>query len=301
MACIDDLIQLIRLNVDLYLSARACGKWSLEAQPTGETCFHFTLQNNALLEVPGIGEWELVDGDLVIFPREIPHTLTSCPTMVGPQQLLSISCSQHIRGTSLVCGKVKFRHLGSELLLDSLPKVLVIKRNETTPWLDRMLALMVGESLRTESANSQMMDRLCELLFAYSLRHFVETSEQPLGVLSLFSHRQISKAIQAIHQAPDQPWQLVSLAQSAAMSRTQFAETFKALSGWTPMQYVTWWRMQIAWNYLESGLAVAIVAEKVGYQSEAAFSRAFRKQFEVSAGQVRRGLTDSEQLAITTG
>ena len=225
----------------------------------------------------------------MIFPREVAHSLTPVVNMAGPQQLLSISRSQHIPGTSLVCGKVRFKHLGSEMLLDALPKVFVIKRNETTPWLDRMLVLIVDESLRTESANSVMMDRLCELLFAYSLRHFVETSEQPLGVLSLFSHRQIGRAIQAIHLAPHEPWQLVTLAKSAAMSRTQFAEMFKSLSGWTPMQYVTWWRMQMAWNYLESGMPVAVVAEKVGYQSEAAFSRAFRKQFNVSAGNVRRG------------
>ena len=290
MSGFNDVIKLIRLSVDLYLSARVCGEWRLEAHPEGETCFHIAIQNDALMSVPGIGDWHLHEGDLVIFPREAPHTLTPVADMAGPQQQLAIAQSQHIPGTSLVCGKVRFRHQGSELLLDALPKVFVIKRDETTPWLDRMLVLIVDESLRTESANSVMMDRLCELLFAYSLRHFVETSEQPLGVLSLFSHRQIGKAIQAIHQAPQEPWQLVTLAKSAAMSRTQFAETFKTLSGWTPMQYVTWWRMQLAWNYLESGLPVALVAEKVGYQSEAAFSRAFRKQFNVSAGSVRRGL-----------
>ena len=289
MSCFDDVLKLIRLSVDLYLSARVCGEWSLEAHPEGETCFHFAIQNEALMTVPGVGEWHLQEGDLVIFPREVAHNLTPIADMSGPQQLLSIAQDQNIPGTSLVCGKVRFKHLGSEMLLDALPKVFVVKRDNTTPWLDRMLALIVDESLRTESANSVMMDRLCELLFAYSLRHFVETSEQPLGVLSLFSHRQIGKAIQAIHHAPHEPWQLVTLAQSAAMSRTQFAETFKSLSGWTPMQYVTWWRMQLAWNYLESGTPVAAVADKVGYQSEAAFSRAFRKQFKVSAGQVRRG------------
>jgi AraC-like DNA-binding protein len=290
VSCFDDFIKLIRLSVDLYLSARVCGQWSLEAHPQGNTCFHIAIQNEALMVVPGIGEWRLREGDLVIFPRELAHSLEPVEELVGPQQLLSIAQSQHIPGTSFICGNVRFQHLGSEMLLDALPKVFVIERDKTTPWLERMLMLIVDESLRTEKANSVMMDRLCELLFAYALRHFVETSEQPLGVLSLFSHRQISKAIQAIHQAPHEPWQLLTLAQVAAMSRTQFTETFKVLSGWTPMQYVTWWRMQLAWSYLESGLQVAVVAEKVGYQSEAAFSRAFRKQFDVSAGGVRRGL-----------
>ncbi len=79
------------------------------------------------------------------------------------------------------------------------------------------------------------------------------------------------------------------LATKAMMSRTVFSEKFKVVSGWTVGQYITWWRMQLAWNLLRNGQAVAPVAEQVGYQSEAAFSRAFKKMFEVSPGRVRRG------------
>lgn len=77
--------------------------------------------------------------------------------------------------------------------------------------------------------------------------------------------------------------------QQAAMSRTAFATAFKELSGWTPMQYLTWWRMQLAWHLLADGEPVAIVADKIGYQSEAAFSRAFKSEFKQTAGEVRRG------------
>ncbi len=290
MSSFNDVIELIRLKVDISLNARVCGEWNLQAQPNGETSFHMATQNQALLLVPGIGKWHLNEGDLVIFPREIDHSLQPAVDMRGPQQHLPVSQSQHLPGTSLICGKVRFKHSGSELLLDALPKVFVIKHDHCTPWLSNLLKLILEESLRTEHNNSVIIDRLCELLFSYALRHFVENSKQEIGVLSLFAHRQISRAIQEIHQSPQSPWRLVTLAQSAAMSRTQFAQTFKSLSGWTPMQYVTWWRMQLAWSYLTSGLSVAIVAEKVGYQSEAAFSRAFRKQFGLSAGEVRRGV-----------
>jgi len=93
-----------------------------------------------------------------------------------------------------------------------------------------------------------------------------------------------------MHQHPEQEWTLESLAAVAALSRTAFAETFKAVSGWTPGQYLTWWRMQLAWSLLQSGTKTAEVAHQVGYQSESAFSRVFQKMFAISAGKVRRGI-----------
>lgn len=289
MGGFEDFLSLINLRVHIYLNARVCGEWRLDAQPAGETCFHMATQDQADLDVPGVGDWRLQEGDLVIFPRELAHTLRPAGKMQGPHQQWPLSDAQHLPGTSFICGKVQFTHSGSQLLLDALPSVFVIRRDVRTPWLQHFLSLILDESLRSEGDNSGVLDRLCELLFAYALRYYVENCREPMGVFTLFSHRQISRAIRAFHQSPDKPWQLTTLAERAAMSRTQFAQTFKSLSGWTPMQYATWWRMQLAWSCLTSGLSVADAAEKVGYQSEAAFSRAFRKQFKVSAGAVRRG------------
>lgn len=286
---VDDIVELISLKVDIYLNARICGDWRLDAHPQGDTCFHMATQNQARLLVPDVGEWLLQEGDLVIFPREIAHSLRPAADLTGAQQQLPISQSQHLQGTSFVCGKVRFRHTGSELLLDALPTVFVIRRDDNTPWLGHLLALIVAESFHSDGSEPAILNRLCELLFSYALRHFVDSSEQQTGILSLFSHRQIHKAIKAIHKDPQCVWQLTTLASTAGMSRTRFAQVFKALSGWTPMQYISWWRMQLAWGHLQAGQTVAAVADKVGYQSEAAFSRAFRKQFGVSAGSVRRG------------
>lgn len=289
MSCLDDFIELISLKVDISLNARACGNWRLDAIAKGETSFHFATQNQALLTVPNVGQWRLNEGDLVIFPREIDHSLSPIEALEGEQQLLATARAQHLPGTSLICGKVRFKHSSSELLLNTLPNVFVLTHDEQTPWLSNLLNLLLTESLRDDTTHGVILDRLCELLFSYALRHFIENSEQTIGVLALFSHAKINKALQAFHQAPQKPWQLATLAHIAAMSRTQFAETFKSLSGWTAMQYITWWRMQLAWNCLESGTPVALTAEQVGYQSEAAFSRAFRKHFSQGAGEVRRG------------
>mgnify|MGYP000190075633 CR=1 FL=1 len=177
---------------------------------------------------------------------------------------------------------------GFRVLLDALPPVFVIRRDASTPWLSELLKLILSESLSSETPSNPLLDKLCELLFAYGLRHFIDHQNSNIGIVALFGHRQIARAVSAIHKEPSQEWGLISLAEEAQMSRTQFAQVFKQLSGWTAMQYLTWWRMQIAWSYLDAGEHVASVAEKVGYRSESAFSRAFQKSHGMSAGAVRR-------------
>jgi AraC-like DNA-binding protein len=283
-----EFVELIRLEVSIYHNARVCGQWLIEAHSEGNTCFHMVTQGDCLMAVPGVGDWTLQQGDLVIFSREFAHTMVPLGLHEGPQEHLLIADAQARTGTSMLCGEVKFQHQGSEALLNALPSVFVIERNESSPWLSQLYELILAESLSIRESSSPILNRLCELLVAYALRHFVEHGECNAGMLALFAHKHIGKALEAVHKAPAKAWGLVSLAESAGMSRTQFANTFKSLSAWTPMQYLSWWRMQLAWEYLRAGESVAVVAEKVGYQSEAAFSRVFRTQFGRGGGEVRR-------------
>ena len=155
--------------------------------------------------------------------------------------------------------------------------------------------MIVRESETAGSAppvvTNVLIDRLSELLFTYALREQLLQSPQSTGFLGLYAHPQLSRALAAVHAAPGERWTLERLAGEAGMSRTRFAESFKAVSGWTLNEYLTWWRMQLAWEQLAAGRKVQTVALAVGYQSEAAFSRLFAKTFGVSAGQVRRGET----------
>mgnify|MGYP000011000224 CR=1 FL=1 len=288
MSAIIDLIELIKLRVNVYHNARVCGHWKIKQHSEGNTCFHMATQGRCLLSVPGHGEWTLSEGDLVIFPREIPHTMEPIEALQGAQQHLLIADSQDIAGTSMLCGEMCFLHCGNQPLLNGLPAVFVIERTEQTSWLSNLFNLIVTESLSSRKNTNPMLNRLCELLFSYAIRHFIESNECHMGVPALFAHPQIAKAVAAIHTKPAHAWGLINLAEHAGMSRTQFAHAFKNTSGWTPIQYLSWWRMQLAWSYLHAGERVASVADSVGYQSEAAFSRAFRKHFNESAGTVRR-------------
>lgn len=292
MSSLLDIIELIKLNVVVYHNARVCGDWVIQEHSDYSTCFHMTTQGCCELEVPGHGHWHLAEGDLVIFPRELPHTMKPSVSMTGEQEHLLIADAQNRPGTSMLCGEVQFLHQGYQSLLDALPEVLVIQRDDSTPWLCSLLNLLTMESLISRTPTNVIINRQCELLFAYALRHFIDRDGLKEGILALFSHQQIARVIEAIHKAPEKNWQLSEMAVLAGMSRTRFAQTFKKISHWTPMQYLTWWRMQLAWSLLYAGDSVAVVAESVGYQSEAAFSRAFSKSFGESAGAVRRsGIT----------
>lgn len=282
-----EILDLTRLQVAIYHNARVCGNWIIHAHSSGNTCFHMPTQGSCRLEVPNIGEWEVNTGDFILFPREIPHTMTPITQLKGPQKHLALSEAQNLPGTSLICGDVHFQHIGNTTLLDALPKVLIIRKSETDGWLEHLLSLILQESLLHQEHSNPIINHLCELLFSYALRHYSENYPLHSGFFALLSHKQLSKTINVIHKKPAQNWQLSTLARQAGMSRTLFSQTFKKVSGWTPIQYLTWWRMQLAWSLLKEGHQVSYTAEKVGYQSEAAFSRTFKKQFEMNPSKIR--------------
>ncbi|MDN3638101.1 AraC family transcriptional regulator [Simiduia curdlanivorans] len=291
-----DFVRLLRLNVSIYHNAKVCGAWHLKAHNLGATCFHIVTLGECLLSIPGhLDKALLTAGDLVIFPREFDHVMEpiSVDEGISPVPQCHVAYGDGRIGTGVLCAEVRLFHLYRDQLLDALPPYLLIRNDERAPWLAAITGLIVAESRRIDTAppviSSVVIDRLSELLFTYALRDHLTQTEQPLGFLGLYAHPQLSKAIAAVHADPAYRWGLDSLAQLSGMSRTSFAEHFKSVSGWTLNRYLTWWRMQLAWEQLHAGQKVQVVAEAVGYQSEAAFSRVFSKQFGVSAGQVRRG------------
>ncbi len=287
MSAFSDFINLLKLRVNIYHNAKVCGNWVLSEHTLGATCFHIVTMGRCFLKVPGYFEGVFNTGDLVIFPRELAHTMHSIGESRERQQHLDYSTS--LEGTGMLCGEVSVLHLYRNQLLDALPAVMMIRNNQQASWLSHLVELILAESSAREQANSVTLNRLSELLFIYALRHYLKINTADSGILALYASEKIAKAIKAFHLKPEFKWELSSLALQAGMSRTVFAKTFKQLSGWTVNRYVTWWRMQIAWEKLQDGDKVSSVAALVGYQSEAAFSRAFSKHFATSAGQVRRG------------
>lgn len=284
-----DLIRLIRVEARIYHNAKICGNWMLREHALGHTCFHIVTAGECRVQVPQQLDTVLTAGDLIVFPREIPHLLSPGKAQTGEHRHLPYQDVAQEEGTGLLCAEVLFRHRASEEILNAIPGFLIIRNNADSPWLAPLLALIVAESYGDGPAADAVLDRLCDLLFIYALSHFFEESPHLLqGPLAAYAHPRLRGALDAVHRNPGGPWTLNNMARGAVMSRTLFAQVFKRVSGWTPMQYLTWWRMQLAWDRLEGGESVVEAAEALGYGSHAAFSRAFKKCFGLNPGRIRR-------------
>lgn len=289
MEALSDVLRLFRLNVDVYHNAQSCGNWRHSETHLGKTSFHMVTKGACKLNVPGEIDTILNHGDLVLFPREIPHVMCPINEEQAVQTVISFDQAGDLAGTGLLCGEACFDHSGSFHLLDALPAVFIVRHFEDNEWSCALIKLIMSESVNPSIASSSVLNRLSELIFVYAIRQYILSDAKSTGVLALYGHARLHRAINAIHNAPEKDWTLELLAQIATMSRTAFAEAFRNTSGWTAMKYLAWWRMQLAWSKLNEGSSSAEVAMIVGYQSEAAFSRAFKKQFGVTAGKIRRG------------
>ncbi|VAW82335.1 hypothetical protein MNBD_GAMMA12-946 [hydrothermal vent metagenome] len=288
-----DILQLLHLDVEIYHNAKVCGDWRIDEHRLGATCFHIVTLGSCLMYIPDQEPVSLECGDLVIFPRELTHHILPVDKLDGEQRHLSFADSHAIAGTGLLCGEVRFKHKGSSFLLDQFPPFFVIENGDYNHWLQSILDMIIVENKENQPASKTIVNRLSELLFTYALRQHLKDNPNESGMLKIYNDSRLSRAVHCIHKSPDHNWTLDLLAKEAGLSRTVFSETFKKMSGWTPGQYIVWWRMQIAWSLLNAGELVSQVAEKVGYQSESSFSRAFSKMFSITAGHVRRNSTSN--------
>jgi AraC-like DNA-binding protein len=151
--------------------------------------------------------------------------------------------------------------------------------------------LLLTEYLQPRCGSQVVVERLAEAYLVQMLRQFIQSQKIQLGLLAGLSNVRLARAIVAIHERPQQAWQVASLAEEAGMSRSVFSGLFKDTMGMTPMAYLTSWRMRLAAQRLKNGdKNLAILSEQLGYQSEAAFRRTFKKVIGVAPGAMNRGM-----------
>lgn len=291
------ILNLLKLDADIYYNGKVCGDWQINEHSLGATCFHMVTVGSCRLDVPGHFSGELHCGDLAIFPRELAHSMLPTQPADETAQYLEFAEGRDIDGTGMLCGEMRFHHRGSNYILDALPALFIIRHDSSSEWLHALRSMIIDESLRGGPASKVLLNKLSELLFTYALREFLLENPGEVGMLALYGHPRLARAISAFHRTPEREWGLEALAREAAMSRTTFAETFRSISGWTAGQYMTWWRMQLAWSLLSDGEGIARVAGVVGYKSESAFSRTFSKTFSLPPGRVRKGAADEKSIA----
>lgn len=186
----------------------------------------------------------------------------------------------------LVSARIVISGVGHHLI-SALPECLSVELADD-PYLAAVAAPLVEEVVTPRCGGQAVFQRLCEVVVIRLLRHAMERGDTDTGLLSGLAHPRIAAALVAIHEAPGEFWMLEKLAETAGMSRTQFAVTFKELVGATPMGYLSGWRLEIAREELAAGKQVKSVANLCGFTSAAAFSRAYSKRYGTSPKAARQ-------------
>jgi AraC-like DNA-binding protein len=301
---VGEALHLLRMTGAFYCRTEATAPWALE-MPAFADClsFHVVTTGGCWLSVEGTDPLYLRAGDLALVPHGRGHQLFSQPGVAPagrvdqlPQQLISEHYSILRLGgggapSTLVCGIVSFADPAARQLVRLLPPV-VHTDGAAAPsktWISEILNLMAAEVRQLRPGGEAVTTRLADILVIQAIRAWIEGDPAArTGWLGALRDEQIGQAIAAVHRNPGHPWTVASLASQAAMSRSAFAARFTQLVGEPAMQYVTRWRMHVALARLQLGpTTVHELATQFGYDSEAAFSRAFKRVIGVSPGAVR--------------
>jgi AraC-like DNA-binding protein len=248
---------------------------------------------------------KLESGDVVMFPMGSSHVLTSNinnwqgtyadpgfyqETAAKKYPFTKVKLGEGLECAKLVCGYIGFDARPLNPILNTLPKMLVVKEHVSNGGLMKQLLLSTLEEMHKSSEGAKsIVTKLTELIFTQALRQHMENHSEldKQNWLTAIQDEHIGKALVFIHQAPFKKWTLALLANGCAMSRSAFAERFNHYVGQSPMQYVNCWRMQLASKLLADGMSILQVTEQTGYSSESAFQKAFKRYVGKTAGEWR--------------
>jgi len=299
-----ETLHLLRLTGTLYCRSEFTAPWGVDLPPL-EDCmmFHAVTEGRCWLEVEGAEPRVLGPGSLALVPHGAGHRVRSDPS-ARSEALFDLPVHnvsdryeilRHGGGgdlTHMICVVVRFDHAVAEDLVAQLPGVLQIdaRDHDQDGWLHSTLRFIAREANAPRPGGETVITRLADILVIQMLRSWIETALEPgRGWLAALRDVKVGRALTAIHREPDRDWTVESLAREAGMSRSAFSARFTHLVGEPAMRYLTVWRMRLARTHLrETSEPLAVLAERVGYQSEATFCRAFKRVFGVPPGSVRR-------------
>lgn len=328
MDVLSDVLRVVRLNGSFFLDAEFREPWCVEAVPGSELArlvapahnhlavCHLILEGRCWAQMPGEKAIQLAAGDVLVLPHGDAHLLGSgmnhSSFTVGNSVQLKLPDLGGIRyggtgaSTEIVCGWFAYERTVARPMFAALPRIFrsAIRQRPSSSWLEQAIRYAVREASSGALGSHAMTNRLAELLFLEALRGLVETlPAQATSWLLGLRDALVGRCIRLIHEHPGRHWTVATLARALNVSRTVLAERFVMLTGIPPIQYLTQWRLALAVHLLSSGeRGVARIAEQVGYDSEAAFCRAFKREYGVPPGQwQRRARLAPERAGATPG
>lgn len=303
MDALTDILKSLQLEGGILFRCEFSAPWGMQIPKMEIAEFHIILSGNCWLEITDTKEiMQLNTGDIVVFPHGHAHTLLDHPSseirtaeeIIGDsliEQYGPVTIVGNGELSTILCGYFQFDEKSHHPILDALPRFIHLHRSEGNELdlISNTIQFIGSETIRSNPGNMAIVNRLVEVLFILIMRNFVSQSRLPLGILSALADPKIGHTLNLMHRYPGKPWTLEGIAQEAGMSRTSFATKFHALAGQTPMEYLTYWRMYKARELLlETDQSFMQIAEAVGYQTVASFSKAFKKTLGITPGKCRR-------------
>jgi AraC-like DNA-binding protein len=318
MDALSDLLRTVKLNGALFLEARFTAPWCAEVHPTYGAAealaafnpvvfFHILTEGRCRVRLAAGGEpIDLAGGDLILMPQGDTHLLGSnlqlapvdADSLMRPPVLGGMATIDHGGGgdeARFLCGFMSCEKDLCRVLLDALPRLLRVPLGDGpgAMWLTTLARRGTQENTTPGPGSGTMLAKLAELLFVEAMRRYIESlPQQQTGWLAGLRDRYVGRALTLMHEQPAREWTADDLAEQVGLSPSALRQRFSDLLGQPPMQYLTRWRLALAAAMLRSSdRAIAQVAEEFGYESESAFNRAFKREFDMPPAAWRRQRT----------
>ncbi|HEY4199206.1 MAG TPA: AraC family transcriptional regulator [Devosiaceae bacterium] len=293
---LSQMLELVRLQGELVFSADLNHPWTMRFEP-GSAYFFVVLEGSLVAQVSGEAAVTAIAGDLIMLPRGVGHILSdgsgapaaNAGDLMEEQfttERLGLRHGGNGEATRVIAGAFHFENAAMPWVVSALPAVIHIEKSggQTGGWLEGLAYFMMMEAQAVHPGSSVMISRLIDVLVIRVIRTWAQTMNAgDTGWLGALADPRISRALKAIHDEPFRKWSVADLASAVGMSRSSFAEKFSALVKEAPLSYQNRWRLTLAHDLLRQANArVSDVARQVGYDSDAAFSRAFKAQFGIA-------------------
>lgn len=300
-----EALHFLRMSGTLYCRSEFTSPWGLVLPALSDSLmFHIVTVGECWLHVDGEPPLPLRAGSFALVPHGRGHTLVSEPGAAAtnlfdvPTEHISERYEVLRQGgggapATLICGAVRFDHPAAADLVRLLPPVIAVDgwHGPEQDWVQTTLRFIANEARELRAGGETVITRLADILVIQAIRSWLSAhADQQRGWLGALRDPQIGRVIQRVHREPGRPWTVDSMAAEAGMSRSAFAARFTLLVGDSAMRYVARWRMNLAVSALREGpMTIAALASDLGYESEAAFARAFKRVVGCWPGEARHG------------